>query len=193
MQIINSDNLSFQAKLGPNLKTTLLKKEFGGDKSRLKKFEDVFEKTFSECLEENTVLEMTAKGRFELHNSIFPKFKVPFRLMSHEPGLVQKILKTHPLNFNYNECSLFRRIISKEVKRGVSLDHLENIANEKFAKTERLEYFLDFTHQARRILKENPVSELTDLEFSEMSNRELRELLEDESNGIMERLRGIKF
>jgi hypothetical protein len=87
----------------------------------------------------------------------------------------------------------YAEIISKEVKRGVSLDHLENIANEKFAKTERLEYFLDFTHQARRILKENPVSELTDLEFSEMSNRELRELLEDESNGIMERLRGIKF
>jgi hypothetical protein len=96
MEINNSNNLSFQAKLGQNLKTTLLKKEFGGDKSRLKKFEDVFEKTFNECLEENTVLEMTAKGRFELHNSIFPKFKVPFRLMSHETGLMQKIMKTHP-------------------------------------------------------------------------------------------------
>lgn len=192
MEINNNYNINFGAKLGPNLKTTLLKKEFGGDKSRLKKFEDVFEKTFNEYLEENTVLEMTAKGRFELHNSIFPKFKVPFRLMSHEPGLVQKILKTHPLNYNYNECSLFKKIISKEVKRGVSLEHLNNIVSERFAQSERQEYFFDFTRQAKRILEENPEAELTNLEFSEMSNREIRELLEDESNGIMDRLRGIK-
>ena len=192
MQINNSDNLSFQARLGNNLRTTLLKKEFGGNKAHLKKFEDTFEKLFDEVLEKDTVLEMTTKGRFELSHPTFPKYKIPFKLMSHEQNLLDKIMKTHPLNYNYNECSLFKKIISKEVKRGVSLEHLNNIVSEKFAQSERQEYFFDFTRQAKRILEENPEAELTNLEFSEMSNREIRELLEDESNGIMDRLRGIK-
>ena len=80
MEINNNYNINFGAKLGPNLKTTLLKKEFGGDKSRLKKFEDVFEKTFNECLEENTVLEMTAKEEkvlSEVHDFLFQEIKFP--------------------------------------------------------------------------------------------------------------------
>jgi hypothetical protein len=83
-------------------------------------------------------------------------------------------------------------IISKEVKRGISPDHLSNIATEKFAPTEAREYFFDFIRHAKRIKAENPQSGLTDLEFSEMSNRELQELLADESNGIMARLQEIK-
>jgi hypothetical protein len=192
MEINNNYNINFGAKFGPNLKTTLLKKEFGGDKSRLKKFEDTFQKVVEECLEENTVLEMTPKGRFELSHPAFPKYKIPFRLIAKDVNLLEKILKTHPLNYRYNENTLFKTIISKEVKRGISPDHLSNIATEKFAPTEAREYFFDFIRHAKRIKAENPQSGLTDLEFSEMSNRELQELLADESNGIMARLQEIK-
>ena len=192
MEISNNNNLTFCAKFGPNLKTTLLKKEFGGNKTRLEKFEDTFQKIIEDCLEENTILEMNSKGHFELSNPVFPKYKVPFRLMAKDCKLMDKIIKTHPLNYRHNENTLFRKIVAKEVKRGTSLDHLNNIATERFAPTEAREYFFDFIRHAKRIKAENPHAELTDLEFSEMSNREIRELLEDESNGIMERLGGIK-
>lgn len=190
MQINNYDNLSFQAKFGPNLKSTLLKNELGGNTHKLAQLEDTFSRNFEEWLEENTVLELRKNGKFEISNPAFPAYKVIFNLVSKAQTLSEKLLNAHYLNFNYNECKLFKQIISKEVKKGKTLEELQSIANSKLTAGQRREYFNDFIGFAKRIKSENPNSELTELEFSQMNDRVMRELLADESNGIMARLSG---
>ena len=185
MQINNTDNLSFQAKFGPNLKSTLLKNDFGGSKQKLAEFEDTFSKNFEEWLEENTILELRKNGKYEISNPAFPSYKVIFNLVAKAKTLSEQLLNAHYLNFNYNECRLFKQIISKEVKKGKTLDELQKIANSKLTEGQRREYFNDFIDFAKRIKAENPESELTELEFSSMNDRVMRELLADESNGIL--------
>lgn len=185
MQINNTDNLSFQAKFGPNLKSTLLKNDFGGSKQKLAEFEDTFSKNFEEWLEENTILELRKNGKYEISNPAFPGYKVIFNLVARAKTLSEQLLNAHYLNFNYNECRLFKQIISKEVKKGKTLDELQKIANSKLTEGQRREYFNDFIDFAKRIKAENPESELTELEFSSMNDRVMRELLADESNGIL--------
>ena len=185
MQINNTDNLSFQAKFGPNLKSTLLKNDFGGSKQKLAEFEDTFSKNFEEWLEENTILELRRNGKYEISNPAFPGYKVIFNLVARAKTLSEQLLNAHYLNFNYNECRLFKQIISKEVKKGKTLDELQKIANSKLTEGQRREYFNDFIDFAKRIKAENPESELTELEFSSMNDRVMRELLADESNGIL--------
>ena len=92
------------------------------------------------------------------------------------------------MNFNYNECKLFKQIISKEVKKGKTLEELKAIAETKLVAGQRREYFKDFIEYAQRIKAENPESELTEIEFLEMGNRTIRELLANKSNGIMDAL-----
>lgn len=188
MQINNTDNLSFQAKFGPNLRSTLLKSDFGGSKQKLNELEDTFSKNFEEWIEENTVLELRNNGKFELSNPAFPKHKVIFTLVSRAKTLSEKLLNAHYLNFNYNECKLFKQIISKEVKKGKTLEELKAIAETKLVAGQRREYFKDFIEYAQRIKAENPESELTEIEFLEMGNRTIRELLANKSNGIMDAL-----
>ena len=185
MQINNTDNLSFQAKFGPNLKSTLLKNDFGGSKQKLAEFEDTFSKNFEEWLEENTILELRKNGKYEISNPAFPGYKVIFNLVARAKTLSEQLLNAHYLNFNYNECRLFKQIISKEVKKGKTLDELQKIANSKLTEGQRREHFNDFIDFAKRIKAENPESELTELEFSSMNDRVMRELLADESNGIL--------
>ena len=188
MEISNNYNINFGAKFGPNLRATLLKNDFGGSKQKLAEFEDTFSKNFEEWLEENTILELRKGGKFEISNPAFPNHRIIFNLVARAKTLSERLLNAHYLNFNYNECKLFKQIISKEVKKGKTLDELQAIANSKLTAGQRREYFNDFIGFAKRIKEENPNSELTELEFSEMSNRAMRELLEDESNGIMARL-----
>ena len=188
MEISNNYNINFGAKFGPNLRATLLKNDFGGSKQKLAEFEDTFSKNFEEWLEENTILELRKGGKFEISNPAFPNHRTIFNLVARAKTLSERLLNAHYLNFNYNECKLFKQIISKEVKKGKTLDELQAIANSKLTAGQRREYFNDFIEFAKRIKEENPNSELTELEFSEMSNRAMRELLEDESNGIMARL-----
>ena len=190
MQINSYDNLSFQAKFGPNLKSTLLKKDFGGSKQKLAEFEDTFSKNFEEWIEENTILELRKSGKFEISNPAFPGHKIIFSLVSRAKTLSEQLLNAHYLNFNYNECKLFKQIISKEVQKGKTLEELQSIASSKLTAGQRREYFNDFIDFAKRIKAENPESELTELEFSEMSNRTMLELLADESNGILAALQG---
>ena len=65
---------------------------------------------------------------------------------------------------------------------------MKAIAETKLVAGQRREYFFDFINLAKRIKAENPDSKLTDLEFSKMNDIVLRELLEDESNGIISKL-----
>ncbi|MBR6723548.1 hypothetical protein IKL64_08845 [bacterium] len=188
MEISNNYNINFGAKFGPNLRATLLKSDFGGSKQKLNELEDTFSKNFEEWIEENTVLELRNNGKFELSNPAFPKYKVIFNLVSSAKTLSEKLLNAHYLNFNYNECKLFKQIISKEVKKGKTLEELKAIAETKLVAGQRREYFKDFLEYAQRIKAENPESELTELEFSQMGDRILREILANESNGIMARL-----
>lgn len=189
MEISNNYNLNFCAKFGPNLKSALLKNDFRGSKQKLTKFEDTFNKNFEEWLEKNSILELRKNGKFELSNPTFPEYKVIFNIASKAKSLSEKLLKTHYLNFNYNECKLFKQIISKEIKKGKTLEELKAIAETKLVAGQRREYFSDFINLAKRIKAENPDSKLTDLEFSKMNDIVLRELLEDESNGIISKLR----
>ena len=144
MQINNTDNLSFQAKFGPNLKSTLLKNDFGGSKQKLAEFEDTFSKNFEEWLEENTILELRKNGKYEISNPAFPGYKVIFNLVARAKTLSEQLLNAHYLNFNYNECRLFKQIISKEVKKGKTLEELQSIASSKLTAGQRREYFNDF-------------------------------------------------
>ena len=74
-------------------------------------------------------------------------------------------------------------LFSVEERVTILSEVTKNLKNVKIVPFEGL--LIDF---AKLIISEFPESELTELEFSEMSNRAMRELLEDESNGIMARL-----
>ena len=170
------DNISFNARLGANLKANLLKNDFGGSVRRLSKFEKLFQDTFEKQLDDNTVIELNKNNRLSISNMIAPKITYPLKLLSHEASLAKRILKECDLVYSNTEYNLFERIISKSVNSGKTMEEVS-----RFAETlneYRRPYFTDLIGTAARILKENPDSKLTEYEFSVMINTQIREVVE---------------
>ena len=168
MKINRTDTVSFNAKLGNNLKNYLLKNDFAGDKKRLAKYEQIFCDTFEKNLDTNTVVEMAGNKRFKLYNLIAPKVTYPVKVYSRsENPLSKRILTECNKVYSYAEYRLFERIDERT--------ELDNKISE-----ERKPYFDDMIKTADRILKENPQSKLTELEMAKMRDIQLRELIESD-------------
>lgn len=179
MKINRTDTVSFNAKLGNNLKNYLLKNDFAGDKKRLAKYEQIFCDTFEKNLDTNTVVEIAGNKRFKLYNLIAPKVTYPVKVYSRsENPLSKRILTECNKVYSYAEYRLFERIVSKLVNSGKSIDEITELGNK--ISEERKPYFDDMIKTADRILKENPQSKLTELEMAKMRDIQLRELIESD-------------
>jgi hypothetical protein len=178
MLIDYNSSIAFNAGIGTNLGNYLLKTEFDKDVSRLKKFEKLFEDTFSKNLDTNTVIERKNNGRFELFNSAFPKIKVPIKISQRgDRTLAQKLLSECNVAFARAEYVLFERYIASQSALGKSLDVIQKVGEEALD-INRKPYFTDLIDTARRILQENPKSKLDEGDFSDMINIQLREIIE---------------
>jgi hypothetical protein len=179
---INSDysnSISFNARLGANLRLKLLNDDFGGDVKRLEKFEKLFNDTFEKNIDANTVVDITKGGRFSLSNPIAPKVTVPMNVLYKNKSLAQRMLHECDRVYASVEYRLFKKIISKKYNSGKSLEKISELSK-KLDKRARL-YFMDLIGTAERILKENPDSKLTELEFLTMSNIQMQEIINSPS------------
>lgn len=179
---INSDysnSISFNARLGANLRLKLLNDDFGGDVKRLEKFEKLFNDTFEKKIDANTVVDITKGGRFSLSNLIAPKVTVPMNVLYKNKSLAQRMLHECDRVYASVEYRLFKKIISKKYNSGKSLEKISELSK-KLDKRARL-YFMDLIGTAERILKENPDSKLTELEFLTMSNIQMQEIINSPS------------
>jgi len=176
---IKNNNIYFGIKLGSNLQNTLKTGEFKSNPTVFAKFEKLFCDKFENTTEPHTTLEMNKRGGFEFYNPAFPKIKQAFKFFSNQKTLPEKILEESPIAYGACEYKLFQKIISTEVKKGKSIDKIMQKAQTLLSDSERKECFFDLINTAKRILKENPNAKLTEIEFSEMTNRELKYALEN--------------
>ena len=170
-----NNSISFNARIGANLRLKLLNDEFGGSAKRLEKFERLFHDTFEKHLDENTIIDITDAGRFRLSNLIDPKITYTMRALYKEKPLAQRVLTMCHKIYANEENILFIKIISKKVKSGKSLEEIGKMA-EKLDKYKR-PYLNDLIETASRILEENPYSKLTEFDFLEMLNIQLQEII----------------
>ncbi len=178
MQTDYKNSISFNAKLGPNLKAYLLNNEFNGEPSHIKKFEKLFSDTFAKSIDTNTYIERKSNGKFELYNSAFPKIKVPINLSKRkDKTLAHKLINECSLAYGRAEYLLFERYIASQVAHGKTLEKIQSVG-EKALNSIRKPYFLDLIDTAKRILKENPKSKLDELDFSDMINIQMREIID---------------
>ena len=67
----NNYNITFQAKPGSKLLKSV-KKEFHGDKERTRKFAGLFEDTFTNNTDKNTVIDINKNKNLIFSNNLFP-------------------------------------------------------------------------------------------------------------------------
>ncbi len=175
---IRNNNIYFSGKLGPNLVKHLKVSEFGGNTKHTKDFEQLFHDTFIQSLDDTTIIEMNKKGTLEIFNEIFPKIKIALKFNNKNKKLTENIMSEHPINYASKEYRLFQKIIASEVKKGKSFEELTEIVTKNLTDGERREHFFDLINSAKRIKSENPDTELSELNFSIMNTKILRELLE---------------
>ena len=176
---INTDynnSISFNARLGANLKQKLLVNEFGGDTKRFEKFERLFRDTFDKKIDTNTVVDISESGRFKISNPIGPKITYSLNILNRKKPLPQRILTECDRVYANAEYRLFQKIISKGVRSGKSLEQMSKLSEK--LDDEIRPYYTDLIGTATRILKENPNSKLTELEFMDMINTQMREIIE---------------
>ena len=176
---INTDynnSTSFNARLGANLRQKLLVNEFGGDTKRLEKFEKLFRDTFDKKIDTNSVVDISEGGRFKISNPIAPKITYTLNILNRKKPLPQRILTECDRVYANAEYRLFQKIISKGVQSGKSIEQISKFSEK--LDDEIRPYFMDLIGTATRILKENPNSKLTELEFMDMINTQMREIIE---------------
>ena len=177
MLTVYDNSIRFEARLGPNLRQYLLVNEFGGNVSKVEKFERIFDKTFSENMDKNTVIERKPNGKFFLFHPNFNGIKIPLKISIKEgKTLAQHLLNECSVAYGRAEYVMFQRFIAARVKKGESLDVIDK--SSKFLGRKRKPYFTDLIETAKRILAENPKSELDELDFSNMINIQMREIIE---------------
>lgn len=171
-----NNSISFNARLGANLKLKLLNNDFGGDVKRLEKFEKLFNDTFEKKLDVNTVIDITGGGRFSISNLVAPGISQAMRFLHKQKPLAQRILTECDRVYASEEHRLFKKIITKKYNSGKSLEKIAKLSEKLDAKSKL--HFMDLIETASRILKENPQSKLTEVEFLDMINIQLREIVE---------------
>ncbi len=171
-----NNSISFNARLGANLKLKLLNNDFGGDVKRLEKFEKLFNDTFEKKLDTNTVVDITDGERFRISNLAAPGISQAMRFLHKDMPLAQRILTECDKVYASEEHRLFKKIISKKYNSGKSLEKIAKLSEELDARSKL--HFMDLIETASRILKEKPQSKLTEVEFLDMINIQLREIVE---------------
>lgn len=177
MKIADNTTLSFRAKVGSRLLNTV-RQEFGGNQTKVDKFVDLFEKTFFNVLDENTVVNIDKKNRYVFSHLSFPKVSwVSKRLISHNPSISENIITECPKIFGVGEDLLFKNIVRKNTDK-MYTGELEKFVKNEFKIPKNQKKFLEIINCAKRIKVESPEAKLTNIDFEIMENKILQERAE---------------
>lgn len=178
--VLNSCNTSFMASPGPKLLKQVTN-EFKGDKIRVAKFSRLFEDTFLNNTDNNTVIDIDKSRNLIFSNKIFPDIKYSYHNNSTtKKKLAEYLLNECPKTISWGENSLFRLIISKEFLKGKSFEQMAIIA-QKANLTKTFRHLLSI---AEKIIEANPKSKLHRLEFDIMEMKIAEEKLKELSSRI---------
>lgn len=161
---LQSQSLSFKARPGKKV-LNKVSKEYHGNKTKIDKFKYLFEIAHDKYTNKNTIIDIDRKGNLIYSHDSFPNIKYchktnntnNFPLSERMINECSKIIAT-------GESDFFHHTILQFLKSGVSISELKTKAmNEQLGKT-----FSNLLCVAEKILKDNPKSELTKLEFDSM-------------------------
>ncbi len=172
----NNYNITFQAKPGSKLLKSV-KKEFHGDKERTRKFAGLFEDTFTNNTDKNTVIDINKNKNLIFSNNLFPDMKYCYKTtLSSDKSLAQSMLNECPKTMARGEVALFRHIISKLFLKDKNFDKIDKIVQSVNINPK----FIENLSTAKKIIAENPTSELSSIEFDVMNMKtaeaELKEI-----------------
>ena len=174
MEIYVNTNLSFGAKVGKRLLKSV-RQEFNGNQKRVDKFVDLFETTYSNVLDEKTVVDIDKNKRYVFSHLTFPNIAYAYkRFPYYKSSIAHTIINECPKVFGTGEDLLFKNIARKAIEN-MSVSELENIVREKIKIPKKQKNFLEIINCAKRIKSENPNSQLTSMDFEIMENRILQE------------------
>lgn len=170
-------NQSFTAIPGKHLLNYLAKNEFHSDKNKIKKFQTLFSKVFENITDQNTVIDIDKSKNLIFSHLLFPNIKYCYKNSPHKnKPLSQAILNECSKTIGRGEYLLFENIIRTELKNGNSIDNLRLVVNQKFSDPKR---FIKELSIAEKIKAENPHSELSTYEFSDMTMKIMKEFLDN--------------
>ena len=168
------NNISFQAKIGSNALKTI-KNECPSNK-QVAKFKQLFEDTFAKNIDENTVVDLDKNNNYIFLHTAFPKIKYKSKQKPiFKKSFLNSLLQECPKTLTNLEIKMFRTIISKYIKLGITFDKLENFAYEILKNKKSREHFLENLNLAIRIKNKNPKSQLKNFEFEYMMNKVMEE------------------
>ena len=168
------NNISFRAKLGKNV-LKQVSKEFNNDKTKIAKYEKMFDDVFAQNIDKNTVVDINKDMNFVYSNDLFPvvKYQSKSKLLARK-DIAKSLINECSREISYSEHNLFKVIVSKSLKSKKDFQPIQQKA-EYLSNKRSKKAFNETIAIAKRLLKENPDSELTNSEFSYMSNKMLQE------------------
>ena len=171
MEVNFYTNISFCAIPGKNLLKSV-EREFNGEQTKVKKFIGLFNITYADTVEKNTVIDIDKNKNYVLYNLNFPKVKhKPRAHLADGKSIAEAMITECPKVFGWGEQLLFQDVVRKSIKNGIPLEELEITVKQKFHEQKSQQQFLDIIKCAKRIQKENPKSKFTDIEFEIMDNK----------------------
>ena len=178
MKINFYTNTSFCAVPGKNL-LEQVNREFNGDSARMKKFKDLFDITYADTVEKNTVIDIDENQNYVLYNLNFPMVEYkPKYYPREEKTIAETIITECPRTFGSGEELLFQEIIRKSLKDGITLEELEYTVKKLIPERKGQQKFLGVIKCAKIIQSESPESELTEAEFEIAANKILQETVD---------------
>ena len=172
---IRTNNISFQAKVGENA-LKIVQKEFDGDMSRVKKFEQLFEDTFVKNLDKDTIVDLDKDNKYVFSHAGFPKIRYTSCAgYIFKKSVSNSLLQECPKTLAYIEEEMIRTIVSQSIKSGMSFEKLENLGRKVFSNEKTKNCFYENIYLAKRIKQEFPKSELRDFEFAYMQTLVMEE------------------
>ena len=185
------DDTSFRATPGKNI-LKKINKEFGGDKTRVSKYVQLFQDTFVLTLDKETVVDVNKNNNFIFSNKNFPHIKYQHRSNMRAANSIAKTLINECSKiFGNGENSLFRIVISKSLNKGVGFRELEQAA-QKISNPKSREYYIENVKIAKRLKKEYPKTKFSSEEFDYMQNKMLQEEAETPGTKLYELIKKIE-
>ena len=168
MEIYN--NISFSAIPGPEV-LRRVGKDCGGDEAQIMKFKKIFNATFVDDLDENTVADIDKRKRLIFSHLKFPDilYKSKQKLdMGRGNNFQDAMIMACPVTFKKLEHKMIRKIIAESLNFGIDFQTLNQSVEANIKNKSTKKYFLDNIKIAQRIKENNPKSSLTFDEFEEM-------------------------
>lgn len=175
-----SNNISFGAIPGAEI-LRRVSKECSGEETRVKKFITIFDKTFIDDLDKNTVVDVDRQERFIFSHKSYPNilYESKEKLDKGRGNDFQSaIIMACPVTLKKLEHKMIREIIAESINSGIDFQKLEQSVEANIQNSGTKNYFLNNIKIAQRIKENNPKSKLTFNEFDEMEMIIFNELSE---------------